>query len=204
MSDTKTNPLLITYGTNALDFAALPQSSLVAMLRRGVSHYLGSEQSSKVVAMFDPDKDEPVADSSPEAKAKAKADFVAKAIDALIAGTVGVSVRGPSVDPIQTIVNRLARKEVLDVLKASGTKPPKKAEDKVQFANGTAFTLAELVSRRLDSTRPSGIDSKGDFGTKGQPHVERLTKAAQKIAKEQAANADKAIAAAKEAGLEAL
>lgn len=201
---TNENPLAIKYGEHTLDFAALPQSSLVAMLRRGVSHYLGSEQASKVTAYFDPDKGEPVADTSPEAKAKVKAEYVAKAIDALIAGTVGVSVRGPSVDPIEAIVNRLARKEVLDVLRASGTKPPKKADDKVKFANGAEFTLAELVARRLDADRPSGVDVKGDFGPKGQPHKERLTKEAQKIAKEQQAKADKAKASAAEAGLDAL
>lgn len=194
------NPLLITYGEHKLDFAALPQASLVAMLRRGVSHYLGSEQASKVTAYFDPEKDEPVADNSPEAKAKVKAEFVAKAVDALLAGTVGVSVRGPAVNPIQVIIYRLARKEVLDVLRASGTKPPKKAEDKVKFANGSEFTLAELVERRLDASRPSGVDAKGDFGPKGQAHLERLTKEAHKIAKEQAAKVEKA----KESGLDAL
>lgn len=205
MSDTTpTNPLLITYGEHKLDFAALPQSSLVAMLRRGLSHYLGSEQASKVTAAFDPEKMESGEVDSPEARAKAKGEFVAKAIDALIAGTVGVSVRGPSVDPITVIINRLARKEVLDVLKASGTKPPKKADDKVKFANGAEFTLAELVERRLDATRPSGVDAKGDFGPKGLAHAERLAKEAAKIAKEQAAKADRATAAAKEAGLEAL
>lgn len=192
------NPLIVTYGDISLDFSTLPQSSLLACLRGGVSHKFGSEIASKVTAYFASDDDGKMEDTK-ENREKLKAEYRAKLFDAMLAGTVGVSVRGPSVDPITVIVQRLAKKEVLDVLKASGTKPPKKSDDKVTFANGDKFTLAELVARRLDSTRPSGVDKKT-----GVPHIDRLTKEAGKIAKEQAAKADKAIALAKEEGLEAL
>lgn len=199
MSNETNNPMLITYGDYKLDFAALPQTSLVAMLRRGVSHYLGSEQASKVTGYFDPDReDENKMDDTPENRAKVKAEYVAKAIDALLAGTVGVSVRGPTVDPITVIVRRLARAEVINILKANGVKPPKKATDIIKTSGGD-FTLEQFIDRRLDPTIPSGMDKKS-----GVSHHDRLTRDAKKIAAEQAKKAEKAAEAAKEAGIEAL
>lgn len=185
MSDTKTNPLVITYGDFTLDFTTLPQTSLIAMLRRGVSHYFGSEQASKVTAYFDPEKDEPVADT-PEARATAKAEFQAKAHDALLAGTVGVSVRGPTVDPITVITRRLAKAEVVNILKSNGVKPPAKADDKVETPDGSKFTMAELIDRRIAR------------------EGERLGREAKKIADEQARKAKKAEETAKAEGLAGL
>lgn len=195
------NPI-VTYGTHTLDFNTLPESSLVAMVRRGVSHYLGSEQASKVTGMFKPDADGNVKSDLPdteENRAAALEDYRAKAIDALIAGTVGVSVRGPVVDPITTIINRLAKTEVLNQLKANGVKPPKKAEDKVKFSDGREFTVAELVARRLDVTGPAGVDK-----ATGATHADRLGKEAKKILDEQKRKAAKAEAEAKSAGLDSL
>lgn len=183
---TTTNPLAITYGDITLDFNALPQTSLVAMLRRGVSHYFGSEQASKVTGLFKPDDEGKIRADVPdtdENRAKALADFRAKAHDAILAGTVGVSVRGPSVDPISAIMARLARKEVTDILKANGVKPPKKAEDTVATPDGSKFTMGQLVDRRIAK------------------EGERLGREAKKIADEQSRKAKKAEESAKAEGL---
>lgn len=173
--------LIIKYGDKTLDFNTLPQASLVAMLRRGVSHYFGSEQASKVTAYFNPEHDD--AENRPdtaEARDAKKAEFQANAFDALVAGTVGVSVRGPSVDPIATIINRLAKAEVKTILGTFKLKWPKKAEDTVELPDGSKVTGAQLIARRLDKTGPAGVDKKT-----GIAHIERLRKEAEKIASEQ-------------------
>lgn len=172
------NPLVITYGERQFDFTKLPQPTLVAMLRRGVSHYLGSEQASavqtkmeKAIAEAGTDGDAEKAkaratqlaemstadrkaafkafrDANPELVAKWHAETQAEAIADMEAGKVGTSVRGPSVDPLTTVVNRLGKAEVVNVLKANKTAIPKKAEDVIEFPNGDKFTVAQLVERR--------------------------------------------------------
>ena len=174
--------LLIKYGTRELDFTKLPQASLVAMVRRGVSHYFGSEMASKVTAFFDPDHDDAANRvDTPEARAAKKAEFQAAAYDAIVAGTVGVSVRGPSVDPITTIINRLAKAEVKTILANFKLKWPAKADDTVELPDGSKVTGAQLIARRLDATGPAGVDKKT-----GVAHADRLKKEAEKIAAEQA------------------
>lgn len=174
--------LIIKYGERTLDFNTLPQASLVAMLRRGVSHYFGSEMSSKVVAFFDPEHDDAEnRKDTPENRAAKKAEFQNAAFDALVAGTVGVSVRGPSVDPITTIINRLAKAEVKTILATFKLKWPAKAEDTVELPDGSKVTGAQLIARRLDKDGPAGVDKKT-----GVAHIDRLRKEAEKIAAEQA------------------
>lgn len=175
MSDNNTPANTVTYGSHTFDFATLPESTRMAMLRRGVSHYLGSEQASKLLGKIE----KGIVEGTDEADTKARtekfealepgdrraaikafrdanADLITKweaeiqtaAITAMVEGKVGTSVRGPSVDPLTTVVNRLAKAEVANVLKANKTAVPKKAEDKITFPNGDAFTMAELVERR--------------------------------------------------------
>jgi hypothetical protein len=177
------NPnLVIKYGAFVADFNSLPEASLVAMLRRGTAHFFGSEQASKVTAHFDPENESPVEDT-PEARAAFKAECQAKAMAALVAGTVGVSTRGPAVDPITTIIRRLAKAEVVAILKSNSLAWPKKAEDTVSFPNGDKFTGAQLIDRR--------VAREGD----------RLAKEAKKIADEQARRNKKAEEAANAEGL---
>lgn len=177
------NPnLVLTYGPFQADFNTLPEASLVAMLRRGFGHFMGSECASKVTAAFDPENETQPTETKEEYKAKVQAEMFAK----LQAGTVGVSTRGPAVDPITTIIRRLAKAEIIPILKANGLAWPKKAEDVVSFPNGDKFTGAQLVDRR--------IAKEGD----------RLGKDAKKVADEQARKIKKAEEAAKAAGIESL
>lgn len=189
--------MVIKYGERELDFDKLPKASLVAMLRRGVSHYFGSEQASKVVAWFNPEHDEAESrPDTPENRATKKAEFQSAAYDALVAGTVGVSVRGPSVDPISAIINRLAKAEVKTILGTFKLKWPAKADDTVELPDGSKVTGAQLIARRLDPTGPAGVDKKT-----GVPHIDRLRKEAEKIAAEQAKKNAKALAMAEGAEL---
>lgn len=179
--------MIIKYGDKTLDFNTLPQASLVAMLRRGVSHFFGSEQASKVTAYFDPEHDDAEnRKDTPEARAAKKAEFQSTAYDALVAGTVGVSVRGPSVDPITTIMRRLAKNEIKTILAANKIKWPAKSEDVIETPDGKKFTGNELIDRRLAK------------------EGERLKKEAEKIAAEQAKKNAKAVAAAEAEGLAGL
>ncbi len=192
----------MTYGKHTVDFATVPAQSVTAMLRRGLSHFLGSEQASKVTAYFDPDRKladgETRLDDTPENREKIKADYQAKAIDALLAGTVGMSTRGPAVDPIETEINRIARREVHDILKKSGVKPPKKAEDTVEIG-GSKYTTDQLIARRLDPSGPAGVDKKS-----GVTHIDRITKEAQKVMADKAKAAAKAAEKVKDEGAESL
>lgn len=146
---------VITYGDHSLDFDTLPEKSLMAMLSRGVTHYLGSEQASKVgpnsswFGKFEKDnKRKPTED---ELKAQ-KAANLAKAIEALVAGNVG-STRGPKTDPIEAEMERIAQREVWDILAGMDmckkNKRPKD-DDTFEFPDVT-YTFAEMVDRRIDA-----------------------------------------------------
>lgn len=177
MSNNITAPLTITYGAFTYDFATLPHASVLAMLQRGVAHYHGNEQSSKIAtrikkALVDRGDDaeagkaaraEFEAFSGPEQRAAIEAfrkgnpdqieawtaEVQGEATKALHEGTVGVSVRGPAADPLQTILNRLGKASVINTLKAAKIAVPKKADEKIEFGDGKSFTMAELVARRL-------------------------------------------------------
>lgn len=187
-NDTNTSTT-VTYGSlPEIDLAKLPHSSVMAMFRRGISHYFGNEQASKLTAFFG-QKDEAgnlVNEDTPEARAAKKAELQQAAFEALLAGKVGVSVRGPAADPITAIIRRLARAEVTNILKANGVKFPSKAEDTIEMPDGSKFTGAQLIDRRIAK------------------EGERLAREAKKIADDQAKKAAKAQEAAKAEGLGAL
>lgn len=133
----------ISYGDIKVDFNTVPAASLEAVLRRGVAHFLGNEQASKVASHF---ADQP--DATAEAKATFKAECIANALKALSDGTVGASNRGPRGSTIDTVIRGLAEKEVKAILKANGLTMP--SGDKViEFANGDKLTRAQLIDRRI-------------------------------------------------------
>lgn len=174
---------IIQYGDFTFDFDVLPQASLMAMLRRGVSHFMGNEQASRVTGWFNPDADEPHADT-PEARATKKAEFQAAAVKALQEGTVGVSTRGPSVDPIVSATRGLARGIVAGILKGQKLAVP--TGDKTVTLNGTAYTMTQLIDRQ--------IEKKGDS----------LRKDAEKLVAARAREKAKAQQAAAASGLDDL
>lgn len=153
--NTETPNLTITYGEHTLDFTQLPAQSVRAMLSRGVTHYLGSEQASKVgpnSSWFEKfEKENGRKPNEDETKAQ-KASNLAAAIQALVAGTVGTA-RGPKLDPVEAEMERMAETEVWDTLAGAklckGNKKPK-GEDSFEFADGSKFTFDELVERRLE------------------------------------------------------
>jgi hypothetical protein len=180
----------IKYGTFEIDFDALPDASKLALVSRGVTHFLGNEQNSKghsfAVAQVKGDgKEEPSKDAVKEWKtANAEAlvakvnELTATAYAALLDGTVGArSAGGPRLTPIDTLVRQKAKVEVSAKLASIGAKFPKKDET-ITFGDGTR-TGDQMIDNWL---------ANGD-------NLARLTKAAEKELKAKEA----AIAAAKEA-----
>lgn len=166
----------VTYGDITLDFATLPDSSRLAMLKRGVSHFFGNEIASKVSTRKKAaaDKGEPMSEADADAL---HAQFTADAIKALNEGTVGVSTRGPAADPVDVAAESIARAEVSDVLKANGAKFTGKGDERrVKFADGSEFTMDQLIERRL--ANPA--------------HAERIRKAAEKVVADKAKKLAKA------------
>lgn len=184
----------ITYGTHSFDFSTLPAKSVEAMLSRGVTHYLGSEQASKVtnairreIAGEEGEVEDVTLEqvrayraANVDQVAAWKGEFVADAIAALKAGTVGVSERGPSKDPIEAEMERLARAEIRSIMTTNGLKfvKPEGADGKapkiVVFADGQSKTMADMLSARLAS------------------HGERLRKEADRAIKTRQREAEKA------------
>ena len=156
-----------TYGTIEVDTSAFAPASIEALVRRGVAHYLGNEQASKVVAwaktkateglaaylQTDPDNSagKTVEDFEPslEDKQSKKEELQQAALGHLVAGTIGISApRTPSVDPLEAAMERLAKAQVTTVLKANGIKPPKDGES-VTFGDGTKKTMDDMIATRL-------------------------------------------------------
>lgn len=139
------------------DFSAIPEQTTKAMLSRGLTHFFGSELSSKVIAMvakFEKDeKRKPTDDEIATIKANALASMQ-KAFDE---GTVGTA-RGPKVDPLEAEMDRLAEIRVDAILRAnklpdgkamwSGKARPKDEQEFV-FGSAPPVTFATLVERQL-------------------------------------------------------
>lgn len=179
MSDSMT----VEYGSHTIDFTKAPAVSVLAVLGRGVTHLLGSEAASKVDAYFkrDPAKftaDAPKMADTEENRATLKAQFQQGFIDAIMAGTLGVSSRGPAVDPLEAEMESIARKQVLQVLRDNKTKVPKKADQKVKFADGSEYTVQELVERRI--ANPKFADA---IKAEAQAELDKKAKAKAKVAK---------------------
>lgn len=164
---------IIEYGPHKIDVDTVPAANLTALIRRGLAHYLGNEQASKVTSHFDGEE------ATDDAKAAFKVECVAKAIDVLLNGVMGAGRIGvPRGTAIETVVRQMAVKEVIANLKHNKLAMPKKAEDTVTFnagqANERKLTRTQLV----------------DMWTK--KHNERLTKAAEAEMKRQERTAQSA------------
>jgi hypothetical protein len=153
---------MLTYGEITRDESKLPAESVKALMSRGFAHYMGNEQASKIVARIRKE----LAEGKPEVfeatrdmvqayrtdheaqVAKWQEEVWKIALAALDEGTVGVSTRGPSKDPIESAMATIARREVVDVLKGNGLKAPK-GEETVALG-GHSFTMDQLIERRLE------------------------------------------------------
>lgn len=167
----------ISYGTYTLDFSKFPAQSALAMLKRGVTHYLGNEQAAKVSNRKAKYLARTKVEAADDEVAAWKEEFVQAAIAALADGTVGMATRGPSVDPVEAHMERIAKAEISNILKTSGTKFTGKGEDrKIKAANGEEFTMDTLVERRL-----ANPDHGGRIRKEAEKAVKNAAKAAEAV-----------------------
>ncbi len=132
-----------------LDLTALPAKSISALISRGLSHYFGSEQSSRVKNLKDAYLEEHKVEMAEDEVNALKAERFTVAMKALVEGTIGSRAVGITIDPIEKIKTQIARSQVIDILKANGIKVPK-GEEAVEFADGNKKTMEEMVKTRLD------------------------------------------------------
>jgi hypothetical protein len=139
----------ITYGTHSIHIESLPATSLEALLRRGISHYLGNEQAAKVTNRKADYQAKHGEHPDDELVAAWKSEVQTAAVEKLMAGTIGQHApRAPNVDPVEREAGKIALAEVRIILTNNGIKTPKKGEP-VTFKNGSQATLEEMVARRL-------------------------------------------------------
>lgn len=140
------NPKFSVAGVE-VDLNDLPARSIRALISRGWNHYFSSEQASKVKSWKDKKAEEGVEVAEDELAAY-KAECVAQALEALRAGSIGTRAAGVSIDPMDKLRQKIAKQQVLDILRKNDIKVPKK-DAVVTFKNGTTKTLEEMVATRL-------------------------------------------------------
>jgi hypothetical protein len=179
---------IVTYGNHEIDTDKLPAESIAALVRRGISHYLGNEQAAKVTAWVEAHiKANSGANPTDEAKAAAKADFIAKALSVMLSGEMGTRVSGPRVEPIEAARNSIAKAEVLAILRSAGIKPPK-GDEAVKFGDGTEKTLAAMIATRLGN-HADRIEKEAAKRLADQARVAKAAKAAVEAAPSKTADA---------------
>lgn len=186
-----------TYGEHQVDRAKLPEATVHAIFNRGLVHFLGNEQASKVtnalqreterlVKEFEAEAKRPATDEEKEQfrdmaegkRAELKASYIEAALKAMNEGTIGVGrSRGPAADPIEVEMERFAKAEVKLALQAHGIKVPK-GDEAVQFADGTKLTMDDLVDRWMTKN-----------GDKAKAHAEKVLRDKAKKAEQARKNA---------------
>jgi hypothetical protein len=138
---------IFTYGTDiSVDLHSLPESSIHALIRRGMSHYFGNEVSTKVSAWKVARAEGALGAPNDAEIAAAKADFTQAALEALLSGTVGQSIRGPRGSSVETEFNRLAEEQAKAILKSAGMVMPTK-DKTVRFGDGTELSRSDIIAR---------------------------------------------------------
>lgn len=141
----------VTYGDHTIDLTSLPEVSIASLVRKGLSHFLGNEQASKVTEWKKQLTDKGTPPTEAEVAAY-KADRIREAVAALASGTVGASSPRPRGSALETIMRAIAEKQVRAVLKGIGVTMPS-GDKTVSFPDGQGgenhFTRLDLINRRL-------------------------------------------------------
>lgn len=139
------------YGNYTIDTSTLLEKSLEALISRGITHFLGNEQASKVSAWAKKFAEENGAEPAEDEKKAKQAELVAAAFEALNAGTIGTRAGGPKLDPITRAARDIAEDEITRLIKASNQKVPKGKE--TVSVRGETLTLSDMIDRRLASEK---------------------------------------------------
>lgn len=140
-----------TYGDLTIDATKFHPAGVDALVRRGISHLLGNEVSSKInkegawfKGFVEANGREPSADEV----ASQQLEFRKAAIASLYDGTIGTRASGPRVDPVQAEMTAIAKREISDILRAKGIKKFPTGDATVTLGEAT-YTGAVLIERRL-------------------------------------------------------
>jgi hypothetical protein len=200
------NPMRVTYGDFMYDSEMNPTASTIALLSRGLAHYLGNEVSARVGASFKKDAIETwkvehgvtEVDKATRASIEStaipntdsmeytgrKASIVAEFIEALRAGSVGIRERAASVDPFEAEVQSIAKAKFIANLRQERT-----AKD------GTTY---RIWSGRADPKADSEIvlaDKTWTFGEALAAHVAKRRDEYEKAAHKRIAERNKGLVA---------
>lgn len=138
----------LAYGkTFSCDPRELPEVTIHALLRKGLTHFMGNEQSSKV-STWTQDEIAEGRKVTADAKAAKLAELQVDAWKQMLEGKIGVSSRGPRGTALETVMRTIAEKRVKAALGAAGMTLPT-GDKQAVFPNGQSFTRAELIQRQL-------------------------------------------------------
>lgn len=183
--------VVVSYGDHEFSVGELPHASVVALIHRGMTHFLGNEQSSKVTAWkkaqekgTDTVAGRVPSDDEIDTYRDSKVDA---AIAALRAGTIGVrESSGPKASPREGIVRDIAKLEVIAILierklVKEGTKAVK--NDKGFAFGDQTVTFETLVDRRTEKFAER-------LGKEADEELARRARVAAKAAKSVAGSSD--------------
>ena len=121
-----------------------------ALLVKGLSQYLGNNQSSNLSAWVKRLTDAGEAEPSDAAKADYVTALKTKARDKLYNGDIAATAqRGAKADPVKVIMKSLAEAEVRNILKQSGLSMPSK-DNVITFGDGSTRTRQQMIDNRLE------------------------------------------------------
>lgn len=174
------------------DFDALPASARQGMVNRAVSHIFGNECASVVVgkikaALAGDGKASDVttaqvqafrADPANEVKLDSWLSEARDAkIAAIVAGSLGVRVAGGSVDPLEAMMHRIARTEIMQLVGSKNF--PRKDGDVYVGAGGKRYEGKD-GGDEMAEVWFAGTDTKGRFGKEGGWNAERIGRLAKR------------------------
>lgn len=158
----------LTYGDDVrLDTATIPETSVHALLQRAFSHIMGNEAAAA----------HPKGEDGFEAS---RATWRTNKIAQIVAGTLGVRVGGPRVDPTEAEYRKLRLAYIKELVRKAGVKWPSKPKD---AADGWEPTFTFPGGKVRTASQMFATVDAGNKGTELRKAAERNVAAAARATK---------------------